>query len=222
MWWSARGKPLRLAFRAREGWWPVNRGKPSVSCFERGRGGGGVLTEGIPLRLAFQAREGWWWCVDRGNPSVSHFMRERDVVVGERETPLSRISSEGGVVVVCRQKEYPSISHFEQGRSGGVSTEGIPLCLAFRAREGWWWCVDRGNTPLSRISSKGGVVVVCQQKEYPSISHFKQGRGGGGVLTEGIPLCLAFQAREGWWWCVDRRNTPPSRVSSEGGVVVVC
>jgi hypothetical protein len=86
------------------------------------------------------------------------------------ETPPSRISSKGGVVVVCRQKEYPSISHFKRGRSGGgVSTEGTPpsrisskggvvvvcrqrepLHLAFQARKGWWWCVDRRNPSIGR------------------------------------------------------------------------
>ena len=47
-------------------------------------------------------------------------------------------------------------------------------------------------------------MVVCRQKKHPSVSRFERGRGGDGgdgVLTEKLP--------------------PPSRVSSEGGGVVV-
>ena len=71
------GKPSRLAFRAREGWWWA--GNPPVSRLERGRGGvgrephpsrvsseGGVVG-GNPIRLVFQAREGWWWA---GDPAI--------------------------------------------------------------------------------------------------------------------------------------------------------
>jgi len=77
------GYRLRLAFQARkedvgglEG-----HGPPSVSLFERGRGGG-VLERGNPLCLAFRAREGDVGGLEEDIPSVSLFERRRGMWVG--------------------------------------------------------------------------------------------------------------------------------------------
>jgi hypothetical protein len=63
----------------------------------------------------------------------------------------------------------------------------------------------------------------------PSVSRLERGRGNddGGCCSEiDDPLRLAFRAREGetrGGGCWDGMKTPPSRVSSEGGVMaVVC
>jgi len=127
-----------LVFRVREGLVVVCRQKksPSVSRFERGRGGGCVDRE--PLRLAIQAREGLV------------------VVCWQKKPPPSRVLSEGGVEgVLTRETPPPSRVLSEGGVGGDVSAEETPLRLAFRAREGWrwWWCVDRKTTPL-RLASR--------------------------------------------------------------------
>ena len=88
------GKPIRHAFRAREGWWWA--GNPPVSRFEQGRGGvgretllsrgwseGGAVLGGNPIRLAFRAREGWWW---EETPSVLRFRQGRGGV-GQETLP---------------------------------------------------------------------------------------------------------------------------------------
>ena len=87
-----------------------------------------------------------------------------------------------------------------------------PPCLAFRARgmEG----VNRGNTPPSRVSSKGGDGGRVST-ENPSISRFKRGRGWRGGSTDN-PSVSRFERGRGWRVC--RRRTPLSRNLSEGGV----
>ena len=130
----------------------------------------------------------------------------------------------------------PSNLRFEQGRGVGIVAK--PLHLAFRAREGQglWWagehpsnsrleqgrgkgCGGQGNTPPTRVWSKGGARVV---------------------VGRGTPLRLAFGAREGQglWWagehpsdlhfergrgkgCGGQGNTPPTRIWSEGGARIV-
>ncbi len=69
-------KPLRLAFRAREGWVVGSGWYETPSSRVPSEGG---VCGGKPLRLAFRARERW--------------------VVGSGwyETPSSRVPSEGGV-----------------------------------------------------------------------------------------------------------------------------
>jgi len=54
-----------------------------------------------------------------------------------------------------------------------------------------WWCVDRRNTPPSRVSSKGGVEGVST-KATPPPSRFSSEGGVEGVLTKETPLRLAF------------------------------
>ena len=95
-------------------------------------------------------------------------------MVNERETPPSRISSEGGGGGSMSTEELlpPSRVWSEGGGSDGVN-EGTPPCLAFQAREGVV-VVDGRETPPSRISSDGG--------------------GGG---RRNYSLRLAFGAREG-------------------------
>jgi len=206
-------RPLRLAFRAREGWRVCRQRKtpPSRVSSEGGVGGGGVSTEN-PSVSQFKRGRGWWWCVDR------------------RNTPPSRISSEGGVVMVvmvCRQRNHPLRLAF-RAREGWWWW--------------WWWCVDREIPPPSCISSEGGggggggvstekppppsrvsseggvvmVVMVCRQRNYPLHLAFRAREGVMMVMVvvcrqRNHPLRLAFRAREGWWWwwwCVNRENTP--------------
>ena len=111
-----------------------------------------------PLRLMFRAREELWWlrrAVVGVKTPPSHVSNEGGVVVvkmggvrisGEEgrvvvATPPSRVLSEGGVVVV----KMGSGSHFGRGREGGGSME--PLCLVFRAREGFVVChINPGRT----------------------------------------------------------------------------
>jgi hypothetical protein len=62
----------------------------------------------------------------------------------------------------------------------GVLTEGTPLRLAFRAREGGG---DGG----------GGVST----EETPPLSHVRVREGGGGCVHRRTLLRLAFRAREG-------------------------
>jgi hypothetical protein len=56
-----------------------------------------------PLRLVFGAREGagmWWWLDKKGNTPLTRVSSEGGAVRGvhsARKTPLSRVSSEGGV-----------------------------------------------------------------------------------------------------------------------------
>jgi hypothetical protein len=109
------------------------------------------------------------------------------------------------VVVVCRQRKYPSVSCFERGR--GV--EGV--------------CQQR--TPPSHNLSEGGVGGDASIEEPPS-SHVLSERGGVEVLTEKLPPSVScFGRGRGWrwWWCVDRKTTPLRLAfrAREGVVVVV-
>jgi len=74
---------------------------------------------------------------------------------------------------------------------------GEPLRLAFGARE-------------------GVMVVVCRRRNYSLRLAFGAREGVVMVSTEGTPPRLAFQAREGVV-VVDGRETPLSRILSEGG-----
>ena len=88
------------------------------------------------------------------------------------------------MVVVCRQRNHPSVLRFERGRGGGggvETTPSYPLRLAFRAREGGDGVSTEKLPPPSRVSSEGGG-----------------GDGGSGVSTEETPLRLTFRVRKGW------------------------
>jgi hypothetical protein len=123
----------------------------------------------------------------------------------------------------------PSRNSSEGGVGGGVSTKENPLCLVFRAREGWRGCVDREPLRLA-IQAGEGLVVVCRQKktlpsrvssEGPGVGwrgcvdrepprlaiRAREGWGGEGVLTEN-PSVSQFERGRGWWWRVDRRKSP--------------
>jgi hypothetical protein len=53
-----------------------------------------------------------------------------------RKTPLSRVSSEEGDEGLVGGKTVPSVSHFEQGRGTGVSTESSPPPSHISSEEG--------------------------------------------------------------------------------------
>ena len=107
-----------------------------------------------PLCLAFQVREG-------------------SGVVGRKQPPPSRISSEGGEGGGWKEMA-PSILHFKRGRGGGWLEGNGPLHLAFQAREGRG-LVGRKWPPSSRIASEGGEGGGWKETA-PSVSHFEQGR----------------------------------------------
>jgi len=165
-------EPLRLMFRAREELWWLRRavvGVKTPPSHVSNEGGvvvvkmGGVRISGEEGRVVVATppsrvlSEGGVVVVKMG--SGSHFGRGREqeiplsrvsseggVVVAKKgsggcETPPSRVSSEGGVVVV----KMGGGSHFGRGREGGGSME--PLCLVFRAREGFVVChINPGRT----------------------------------------------------------------------------
>jgi len=112
---------------------------PSVSRFERGRGGGGVSTvdRKYPLRLVFRAREGVVMvvvlCRQRKHPSVSCFEWGR------------------GGDGVSTEKIPPSVSRFKRGRGWWwcVNKRNTPSISRFERRRGWKQQHDEGTFPLS-------------------------------------------------------------------------
>ncbi len=115
----------------------------------------------------------------------------------------------------------------KKSKGGGVLTENSSISQFVRGR-GWWWCVDRGNTPsISRFERGRGVEGVCWQRTPPSRNLCEGGVGGDAstertpppsrVLSEGGGVCWQnlslsrFERGRGWrwwWWCVNRENTP--------------
>jgi len=175
---------------------------PSVSRFERGRGGdgGGVSTEKLPPSVSHLERGRgwrWWWrCVNRETTPPSHLSSEGGVegVLKEETPPPSHVSSEGGDV----STRNPSVSQFERGR-------------------GWWWCVEEETPPPSHVSSEGGGwrgcidleplrlairaregLVMHRQKKHPLRLAFRAREGWRVCRQKKDPLCLVFRAREGW------------------------
>ena len=91
-------------------------------------------------------------------PSVSRFKQGRGG------------GGDGGGVLT--EKLHLSVLRFKRGRDGGggVSTEKLPLHLAFRVREGVVVVVCRQkNYPCLAFRVREGmvVVVVCQQRNHP-------------------------------------------------------
>jgi hypothetical protein len=135
------------------------------------------------------------------------------------------------LVVARRQKKHPLHLTFQasEGRRGCVNRE--PLRLTIRAREGLVVACRKKKHPL-RLAFR--AREGCVDRENPSVSQFKRGRGWWWCVNKRNPLRLAFRATEGWRGCVDRRNppsvsrfkrgrgvsteTPPSHNSSGGGV----
>ncbi len=179
--------PLRLAFRAREGC--VDREPLRLAI--RAREGLVVACrqKKYPLHLAFRAREG---CVDKESPSVSQFEQGRGWwCVDKRNTPSVSRFERGRDVLT--ERTPPSRNSSEGGVGGGVSTEETPLRLAFRAREG---CVDRESPSVSQFKRGRGWWCV-DKRNPPSVSRFERGRG---VLTEN-PSVSQFKrgrGRRGW------------------------
>jgi hypothetical protein len=114
-----------------------------------------------------------------GTPPPSHVSSKRrgGGHRWERETPLARVSSKGGVGWRgCVDRV-----------GGGVSTKKTPLHLAFRVREEWRECVDRGNPSISQFKRGRGWWWCVNKGKTPSVSRFERGRGGvERVWTEGV------------------------------------
>ena len=194
---EGHGPPLRLAFRAREGWWCIGmvywKGEtPSVSRFERGRGMWVGWKKTSPPSRFLSDGEGCGWVERTQAPSVSRFERGRGVGVSS-----------------------PSISCFERG-----VCRKRPLRLARNAREGNGGLGGR-NPPPPHFSSEGGVVMGCWKETTPP-SRSKREGGAWGLVEGGGPLRLVFRARKGDVGGLGGRKTPLPRFSSEGGVMVGC
>ncbi len=155
-----------------------------------------------PLRLAFRAREG---CVDREPLCLAIQAREGFVVVcRKKKHPLHLVfrAREGWRGCVDKKK-HPSISRFERGRWRVVcQKKKHPLRLA---REGWRVCQQR-NTPSVSCFKQGRGGGCVDKRKHPSVSRFERGRGEGCVDRK--PLRLAIQVREGFVVACRKRNTP--------------
>ena len=58
--------------------------------------------------------------------------------------------------------------------------------------------IDRDGPPLSRVSSKGGMVVGCWKETAPSVLLETQGRGMAGGLMETVPPSRVSSGGGGW------------------------
>ena len=138
-------------------WWPKK--SPSVSHFERGRGGvcreedvGGQQNPSVSHSSAggVVCIERWWWCQTDGgggqkSPSVLH-LNEEGVVVGKR-APLSHVRA---TIPPPPSRWFGCAGHI--GSGGGVGGKGLTLsqqkgrpspsrCSSscFEQGRGLWW-----------------------------------------------------------------------------------
>ena len=154
-------------------WWPKK--SPSVSHFERGRGGvcreedvGGQQNPSVSHSSARRVVriERWWWCqTDSGggkkSPSVLH-LNEEGVVVGKRAPP-SRV----------RATIPPPPSRWF-GCAGHVT------------RWQWWWCGWKGTHAVA--TERETLSVTLLQLRF---------RAREGSVVAEILLHLAFRVRDG-------------------------
>jgi len=187
VWWVKRGVKRRVVVGNKHlpsqilsdgsgGWWWPKK-SPSVSHFERGRGGvcreedvGGQQNPSVSHSSARRVVriERWWWCQTDGgggqkSPSVLH-LNEEGVVVGKRAPP-SRV----------RATIPPPPSRWF-GCAGHVT------------RWQWWWCGWKGTHAVATERETLSVTLLQPELVF---------RAREGSVVAEILLHLAFRVRDG-------------------------